>query len=88
MAGLITAPRIERLEAGVIVAAMQVLERRCQLALGPIDLVVIDEAQHAVAAAWKRVLGRFDGARWLGVTATRPRASTARASATSWGARR
>jgi superfamily II DNA or RNA helicase len=63
MAGLVTAPRAERREASVIVAAMQTLERRRQLAHGPVDLVVIDEAQPAVAAIWRRVLARFDGAR-------------------------
>jgi hypothetical protein len=42
---------------------MQTLERRRQLAHGPVDLVVIDEAQPAVAAIWRRVLARFGGAR-------------------------
>jgi superfamily II DNA or RNA helicase len=68
-AGLVTARRTERLEAGVIVAAVQTLERR-QTDPGRIDLVVVDEAHHAVAATWTRVLARFDGARLLGVTAT------------------
>jgi DNA repair protein RadD len=68
-AGLVTAQATERLEAGVIVAAVQTLDRR-QLDLGPIDLVVVDEAHHAVAATWGRVLARFSGARLLGVTAT------------------
>jgi superfamily II DNA or RNA helicase len=68
-AGLITARRTERLEAGVVVAAVQTLDRR-QTDLGRIDLVVVDEAHHAVAATWARVLARFDGARLLGVTAT------------------
>jgi superfamily II DNA or RNA helicase len=68
-AGLITARRTARLDAGVIVAAVQTLDRR-QTDPGPIDLVVVDEAHHAVASTWERVLGRFEGARLLGVTAT------------------
>jgi len=63
MAGLVTAPRAARREASVIVAAIQTLERRRQLALGAVDRVVIDEAHPAVAAIWRRVLARFDGAR-------------------------
>ena len=69
-AGLVTAQRTERLDAGVIVAAVQTLDRRGQLDLGRIDLVVVDEAHHAVAETWARVLARFEGAHVLGVTAT------------------
>jgi DNA repair protein RadD len=68
-AGLVTARRTERLEAGVVVAAVQTLDRR-QTGPGRIDLVVVDEAHHAVAATWSRVLARFGDARLLGVTAT------------------
>jgi DNA repair protein RadD len=69
-AGLITAQRTERLAAGVIVAAVQTLDRRGQLDLGRIDLVIVDEAHHAVAETWARVLARFEDAHVLGVTAT------------------
>jgi superfamily II DNA or RNA helicase len=69
-AGLVTARRTERLEANVIVAAVQTLDRREQIDLGRVDLVVIDEAHHAVAQSWARVLARFADARLLGVTAT------------------
>jgi DNA repair protein RadD len=68
-AGLITAQRTERLDAGIVVAAVQTLERR-QTDPGTIDLVVVDEAHHAVAATWARVLARFDHAHVPGVTAT------------------
>jgi superfamily II DNA or RNA helicase len=68
-AGLVTARCTERLDAGVIVAAVQTLDRR-QTDPGRIDLVVVDEAHHAVASIWERVLGRFEGAHLLGVTAT------------------
>ena len=40
-AGLITAQRTERLDSGVVVAAVQTLDRRRQLELGRIDLVVV-----------------------------------------------
>ncbi len=69
-AGLVTAQRTERLEASVIVAAVQTLDRRHQLDLGRIDLIVIDETHHAVATTWARVLGWFADTRLLGVTAT------------------
>jgi len=68
-AGLITAQRTEGLDAGVIVAAVQTLDRR-KTDPGRIDLVVVDEAHHAVAETWERVLGRFEGAHVLGTTAT------------------
>jgi DNA repair protein RadD len=68
-AGLITAQRTKGLDAGVIVAAVQTLDRR-KTDPGRIDLVVVDEAHHAVAATWERVLGRFEDAHVLGVTAT------------------
>jgi superfamily II DNA or RNA helicase len=69
-AGLITARCTERLDAGVIVAAVQTIDRRHHLDLGRIDLVVVDEAHHAVAATWEHVLARFADAHLLGVTAT------------------
>ena len=50
-AGLVTAQRTEGLDAGVIVAAVQTLDRR-KTDPGRIDLVVVDEAHHAVAATW------------------------------------
>jgi DNA repair protein RadD len=68
-AGLVTAQRTERLDAGVIVAAVQTLDRR-RTELGRIDLLVVDECHHAVAETWERVLGRFEGAHVLGTTAT------------------
>jgi DNA repair protein RadD len=68
--GLVTAQRTERLDAGVVAAAVQTLDRRRQLDLGRIDLVVVDEAHHAVAETWARVLARFEDAHVLGVTAT------------------
>jgi DNA repair protein RadD len=52
------------------VASVQTLTRRLgQLATAP-DLIVIDEAHHATAGRWKRVMDHWPGALRLGVTAT------------------
>lgn len=69
-AGLLTADVTQGLDAGVVVAAVQTLDRRQHAALGRIDLTVVDEAHHAVAPTWQRVLARFEDAHVLGVTAT------------------
>ena len=41
--------------------------------LGQADLIVIDEAHHAVASTWRTVLAAFAEAKILGVTATAAR---------------
>jgi superfamily II DNA or RNA helicase len=52
------------------VASVQTLTRRLgQLVTAP-DLIVIDEAHHATAGSWKRVMDHWPGALRLGVTAT------------------
>lgn len=61
------------LSAKVVVASVQTLGAR--LAKWPADhfsLVVVDEAHHALASTWRRVIDHFchGGARLLGVTAT------------------
>jgi len=60
--------------AGVVVASVQSLMRSARLARWPHDhfgLVVIDEAHHALADSYRRILSHFDGsADVLGVTAT------------------
>lgn len=38
--------------------------------MSPPDLIVIDEAHHASAATWKRIIERFDKAWLIGLTAT------------------
>lgn len=53
----------------VQVASVDTLARRLDR-VGAFDLVVVDEAHHAVAGTWERVLAAFPGAFVLGVTAT------------------
>ncbi len=65
------------LEANIIVASVQTLSRGSRLARFPRDafqLVVVDEAHHAAADSYTRILGHFNGARILGFTATPDRA--------------
>ncbi len=60
------------LYAPVVVASVQTM-RGDRLARWPRDafaLVVVDEAHHALAPTYKRVLGHFSTAKLLGVTAT------------------
>lgn len=51
------------------IASVQTLVRRFDRVMAP-DLIVIDEAHHATAGAWARVLTQWPDARVLGVTAT------------------
>ncbi|MFW5969618.1 MAG: DEAD/DEAH box helicase [Halofilum sp. (in: g-proteobacteria)] len=51
------------------VASVQTLVRRLDCTPEP-DLIVIDEAHHAVAGSWGKVIEAFPRARLLGVTAT------------------
>jgi len=68
------AERHASLEAPVVVASVQTLMREKRLATWPADhfgLVVVDEAHHALADSYQRVLSHFeDHAKVLGVTAT------------------
>lgn len=57
----------------VVIASVQSLARPARLAQFPPDtfgLVIVDEAHHAVAASYQRVLEHFSSAKILGVTAT------------------
>jgi superfamily II DNA or RNA helicase len=57
--------------ATVVVATVQALANRLkQIDRRRFDLVVIDEAHHAVAATWQRVIGHFRPRLLLGCTAT------------------
>ncbi|MCC6780926.1 MAG: DEAD/DEAH box helicase [Hyphomicrobiales bacterium] len=56
-------------EAGVQVASVATLARRLRRVRPP-DLLVIDEAHHAVAGTWRKIIAAFPEARILGVTAT------------------
>lgn len=66
--GIIAAGCPETPDAPVQVASVFTLARR----LGSIgvDIVIIDECHHAVAATWRCILEALPGARVLGVTAT------------------
>jgi len=57
----------------IVIGSVQSLSRDTRLARFPRDrfsLVIIDEAHHAVASSYRKVLNHFEGAKWLGVTAT------------------
>lgn len=57
-------------EQSVQVASVQTLARRLERQEWQPDLIVIDEAHHAVAGTWSRVLSHWPDAYRLGVTAT------------------
>ncbi|MDO4548205.1 MAG: DEAD/DEAH box helicase [Clostridia bacterium] len=57
----------------VVVGSVQSLQRPARLEKFPtdyFDAIVVDEAHHALADGYQRILEHFDGARVLGVTAT------------------
>ena len=57
-------------EAAVQVASVSTLARRLDAGLAPFDLIVSDEAHHAVAGSWARIMAAAPDAFSLGVTAT------------------
>ena len=60
---------------GVIVASVQTMRRRlAKYSPDAFDLVIADEAHHALSAEWQTVLRYFEPAKVLGVTATPDRA--------------
>ena len=78
--GYVVAGKPADLGPPITVAAVQTLSVRPSLVL-EYDVVVIDEAHHAVAGTWGKALERLPVARILGVTAT-PSAWTGAACAT------
>lgn len=56
--------------AKVQVASVQTLVRRLDKVPWDADLIIIDEAHHATASTWRKILEHFPRARVLGVTAT------------------
>jgi DNA repair protein RadD len=68
----ILAPGCAETADPVMVASVAFLSRPARLArwTGKFDLIIIDEAHHAVAGSWARVLASQPKARILGVTAT------------------
>jgi superfamily II DNA or RNA helicase len=67
--GLIAAGHPETPDAPVQVASVATLVRRLDR-LRDLDLLVIDEAHHAVAGMWRKIIAAAPGAKVLGVTAT------------------
>ena len=64
----IIAPGHSRTRDLVQVASVQTLARR--LALHQFDFLVMDEAHHAVAGSWRKIVAAMPSARILGVSAT------------------
>ena len=54
----------------VQVASVQTLIRRLNSGSFTPDLIIIDEAHHAVAGSWDKIIGHFTDAKIIGVTAT------------------
>ena len=68
--GKVKADRNE-LEAGFVVASVQTLHRRLdQVPTGAFGMVVVDEAHHALATTYRKVIDYFTPRLLLGVTAT------------------
>lgn len=67
--GLINPKYTPDLAAPVQVASVQTLIKRLPQINKP-DLIIVDEAHHANAGSWKKILQYFPEARVLGVTAT------------------
>lgn len=67
--GLISPKYTPNLHAPVQVASVQTLLKRLDK-IQPPDLIIIDEAHHATAGSWRKVVEAFPNARVLGVTAT------------------
>jgi len=67
--GLINPKYTPNLTASVQVASVQTLVRRLDRIKIP-DVIVVDEAHHATAGSWKKVIEAFPNAKILGVTAT------------------
>ena len=69
--GIISAGYTMDLSHGVQVASVQTVARRLhQIPASFFQLMIVDEAHHAVAGSWAKVLSWFSTAKVLGVTAT------------------
>jgi DNA repair protein RadD len=67
--GAISAQRTPDPTQAVQIASVQTLVRRFDRVQVP-DLIIADEAHHAVAGSWAKVIAQYPQARVLGVTAT------------------
>jgi superfamily II DNA or RNA helicase len=66
----IIAPDAEETDDAVQVASVASLNRRLDRWRDSFDLVVIDEAHHAIAHSWAKIIASQPRAKFLGVTAT------------------
>ena len=66
----IVAPGHSATDDAVQIASVQTLARRIKKRAYHADLIIVDEAHHAVAGSWRKILDAFPEARILGVTAT------------------
>lgn len=57
-------------DAAIQVASVQTLARRLERTTAQPDLIVVDEAHHAIAGTWRKTLSHWPDALRLGVTAT------------------
>lgn len=62
-------PKFNRTNHAVQIASVQTIVKRLD-AIEPPDLIVIDEAHHAVSSTYLKIVAAFPGAHLLGVTAT------------------
>ena len=67
--GIIASGRTQDNTKNVQIASIQTLVRRIDKIPQP-DLIILDEAHHACAGSWQKVLNRWSSSRVLGVTAT------------------
>lgn len=67
--GLI-APKHTATQDDVQVASVQTLVRRLERIRWSPDIVIVDEAHHAVAGSWRKILDAFPSSLVIGVTAT------------------
>jgi DNA repair protein RadD len=54
----------------IAIASVQTLQQRMKKQAFDFDLIIVDEAHHAVAGTWKKIIAAFPKAKILGVTAT------------------
>jgi len=66
----VMAPGYKKNNAAIQVASVQALARRLSIIDFYPSLIIIDEAHHAVASTWDKILLHYDKAKLLGVTAT------------------
>lgn len=63
-------PGCRSIEHDALVASVQTLVRRLHKFRWDPDLIIIDEAHHAVAGSWRKIIERWPDVPLLGVTAT------------------